>query len=68
MHIQTQSEWETEMSVKVLDFVRNEIYLDLRFLDIALSALTPKEQEEDQEIDSDGFINLLKATGAKIGR
>ena len=54
MHIQTQSEWETEMSVKVLDFVRNEIYLDLRFLDIALSALTPKEQEGLTAFATDG--------------
>lgn len=27
-----------------------------------------RELEEEQEIDGDGFINLLKATGAKIGR
>ena len=41
-HIQTQEEWEVEMSEKVLDYVRGELYLDLRFMNVALSALTPK--------------------------
>lgn len=38
-HIQTQQEWEEEMSQKILRFVRNELYLELRFMEIALSAL-----------------------------
>ena len=38
-HKQTQSEWEAEMSKKVLEFVRSELYMDLRFLDIALGTL-----------------------------
>ena len=33
------------MAVKILGFVRNEIYLDLRFLKIALSALVPKAED-----------------------
>ena len=41
-HIQTQEEWEAEMSVKVLEYVRSELYLDLRYLNAALSALEPK--------------------------
>ena len=35
-HVKTQTEWEYEMSVKILDLIRSELYLDLRFLDIAL--------------------------------
>ena len=31
-HIKTQTEWETEMSEKILEYTRNEIYLELRFL------------------------------------
>ena len=31
-HIETQSEWEARMAGKILDFVRNEICVDLRFL------------------------------------
>lgn len=53
-HIQTQEEWEAEMSVKILSYVRNEIYLDLRFLDIALSALTPKSDKAIRTFATDG--------------
>ena len=35
-HIQTQNEWETGMGVKVLHFIRNELYMELRFLDVSL--------------------------------
>ncbi|MCI9377832.1 MAG: metallopeptidase [Eubacterium sp.] len=38
--IQTQSEWETEMAEKIFTFIRHELYLDLRFLEPALLALT----------------------------
>ena len=55
-HKQTQTEWETEMSVKILDFTRNEIYLDLRFLDIALSALTPQPNAELKTFATDGTL------------
>lgn len=53
-HRQTQTEWEEEMSVKILDFVRNELYLELRFLDVALSALTPKAQSALSTMATDG--------------
>lgn len=53
-HIQTQTEWEEEMSRKVLDYIRNEIYLDLRFLNIALLALIPKSDGAVQTFATDG--------------
>ena len=53
-HIQTQAEWEEEMSLKILSFIRNEIYMDLRFLDIALSALTPKADSALKAFATDG--------------
>ncbi|MBO5524326.1 MAG: metallopeptidase [Roseburia sp.] len=53
-HIQTQTEWEEEMSLKILSFLRNEIYMDLRFLDIALSALTPKADPALKAFATDG--------------
>ena len=53
-HLQTQSEWEEEMCGKILDFVRNEIYLDLRFLDVALSALVPKAERTLLTMATDG--------------
>lgn len=55
-HIQTQEEWEIEMSIKILDFVRNEIYLELRFLDIALSALAPKSNRAVRTFATDGNV------------
>ena len=53
-HIQTQEEWEVEMSLKVLDYVRHEIYLDLRFLNTALSALAFKNDRTVQTFATDG--------------
>lgn len=56
-HIQTQDEWESQMSVKVLTFVRNEIYMELRFLDVALSALQWRENPSLTAMACDG-VNL----------
>lgn len=53
-HIQTQAEWEEEMSQKVLLFVRNELYMDLRFFDIALGALKPKADDRLSAFATDG--------------
>ena len=53
-HIQTQEEWEVEMTLKVLDYIRHEIYLDLRFLNVALSALNPKSDRAVQTFATDG--------------
>lgn len=53
-HIQTQEEWEAQMSVKVLEFVRGELYLDLRFLNVALSALTPSYDKTLTTCATDG--------------
>ena len=38
-HIQTREEWEAEMSGRILAHIRDELYLELRFLDLAISAL-----------------------------
>lgn len=53
-HIQTQSEWEEEMSKKILDFVRNEIYLELRFLGTALSAMPYQAKDNLHTLSTDG--------------
>lgn len=39
-HHKTQAEWETEMAEKIFLFVKHELYLELRFLEPALSALS----------------------------
>jgi len=54
-HIQTQTEWEEEMALKVISFVRNEIYMDLRFFDVALSALQPVSVEGLQAFSTNGI-------------
>ena len=37
----THEEWQARMGGEVLAVVRSGLYLDFRFLDMALSALTP---------------------------
>lgn len=61
MHPQTQSEWEEEMSEKILSFLQNEIYLELRFLKPALSALTPKPDGNLQTFGTDGVFLYYSA-------
>lgn len=53
-HKQTQSEWEAEMSKKVLEFVRSELYMNLRFLDIALGTLVYRADENIRSFATDG--------------
>ena len=55
-NVQTQTEWENEMSVKILNFVRNEIYLDLRFLGVALSAMPYEAKENLHTMATDGRV------------
>ena len=53
-HIQTQTEWESEMSLKILQLIHDELYVDLRFLELALSALMPKENSAIHMFATDG--------------
>lgn len=53
-HNITQSEWEEDMSVKILGFVRNELYLELRFMDMALSELLWKSDNTIDTMAVDG--------------
>jgi len=54
--VQTQTEWEEEMSYKILRFVHDELYLELRFLGIALSALPPKPDKRLTTFATDGSV------------
>lgn len=60
-HIQTQTEWEEEMSGKILSFVRNEIYLDFRYLDRALSVLKPVADASLASFATDGTYLYFSA-------
>lgn len=53
-HVQTQEEWEEEMAGKILAQVRSELYLDFRFLGIALYALMPQADSNVQTFATDG--------------
>lgn len=60
-HVQTQTEWEEEMAIKILQFIRNEIYLDLRFMEQALMALTYSRKDGLMALATDG-IHLFYAS------
>lgn len=51
---ESQSQWEARMGKEILSFLRDEIYKDLRFMDVALSALTFVEREGMQMFATDG--------------
>ena len=53
-HIQTQEEWEVQMAEKILSYVRNELYLEMRYLDVAFSALVPQADASMQSFATDG--------------
>lgn len=65
-HIMTQEEWESQMAEKILSYVRNELYLELRFLDIAFSALTPAADTSIHTFATDG--NMLYFSTEQILR
>lgn len=53
---QTQTEWEEEMSRKILRFTQDELYMELRFMGIALTALTPKADKRLTTFATDGTM------------
>ena len=54
MHIQTQEEWEVQMAEKILSYIRNDVYLDLRYFGVALSALEWKPDRRLRALATDG--------------
>ena len=61
-HNITQAEWETEMSEKILSFIRNELYLELRFMDVALSGLVWKKDNSIDTLAADGEFMYYSAS------
>lgn len=51
---ETHEEWQARMGSEVLAVVRSGLYLDFRFLDMALSALTPVPDERCRVLATDG--------------
>ena len=51
---ETHEEWQARMGLEVLAVLRSELYLDFRFLDQALGALTPAPDERCGVMATDG--------------
>lgn len=56
----TQTEWENEMCIKILELIQNELYVDFRYLDVAVSALTltPNDSLRSTATDGISFFSL----------
>ena len=52
---QTQEEWEEQMGFEILDYLKGEIYMDLPFMELALSALAPKGNSNLLTFATDGI-------------
>ena len=61
-HIQTETEWEEEMAGKILDYTRDVLYMDMRYLGIALGALQPEKQDALDTLATDG-VRMYFAPG-----
>ena len=48
-HIQTQHEWEVQMATQILEFVQNELFIDMPYMSIALNALELQVNHEQIE-------------------
>lgn len=65
-HIETQAEWERAMAKKVFAAIRGELYLALPYMNAALCALTPAEQDALTAFATDG-ARLCFAPGWLLG-
>ncbi len=61
MAVQTQREWEEAMAKKILDVLRSELYLSLRYLDAALFALPWQANDAIQTFATDGGVLYFSA-------
>ena len=53
---ETQEEWQARMGAQIIEYLKGEIYLDLPYLDIALSALEPRGNAELMTYATDGVF------------
>ena len=57
-HIQTQQEWEIQMATQILEFVQNELFIDMPYMSIALNALTLVNDEQIETMEETYSIQL----------
>lgn len=50
----TQTEWEQYMAEKILRLIRHELYMDFRYMDVALSALSYQPKEGIDTLGTEG--------------
>ena len=55
MHAETQIEWESRMFQKILSYLRDELCIDLPYLERALSALLPVGKENVNAFATEGI-------------
>ena len=76
-HIQTESEWQEEMSAKIVEFVRHELYMELRYLKLALSQLQLQSDPDLRAFATDGaylyvapewLIGIFEKNAQYLGR
>ena len=58
--MQTQSEWEWQVSNDIFKFIKNELYMELRFFDVAFSELIPQVDETIETMSTDGNCIFFK--------
>lgn len=76
-HIQTQTEWENLMGNKIMEFCRNELFLEMPYMSISFNALEFSPDEEIETIATDAktlffsskkMIDLFKSNQKYIDR
>jgi hypothetical protein len=63
---ETHEEWQARMGGEVLTVVRSGLYLDFRFLDMALSALSPAPDERCRVLATDGQALFYQPPAAAL--
>ena len=58
--VQTQEEWEEEMTYKIYRFVHDELYIEFRYLDIALGVLFPTTDGEWMYLSTKQMLRLFQ--------
>ena len=60
LRVQTQSGWEWQVSNDIFKFIKNELYIELRFFDVAFSELIPQVDETIETMSTDGNCIFFK--------
>ena len=57
---ETQSQWEHRMALEILEITRSELYMNLRFLSLAIGGLTPTPSTAVNGVGTDGLRLLAQ--------